>query len=78
MQKTLSSLMDNVSLINALLSKPNLDVKAQQRLARSCRHLDIMLDKPEIINSGISLTTYTTALEKATAYLEEKAPSLLG
>lgn len=77
MIKPLSTLMDSVSLINALVNNPHHSKQDLERLARNYRHLEITLDKPEVVNSGESLTEYTKALEACAAYLKQHAPHLL-
>lgn len=77
MIKLFSSLADSVSLINALVNNPHPSEQALERLARNYKHIELTLDKPEVINGGQPLTVYTRALEDAAAYLEQHAPHLL-
>jgi hypothetical protein len=77
MSRLLSSLNDSVALIYSLINVPNPSRASLERLARNYRHIEIILEKPEVINGGEPLTMYVNALESAATYLEQYAPDLL-
>lgn len=77
MFKSFTSLMDSVTLINALVLNETPSKQHLERLARNYKHLKLTLEKPEVINSGQSLTEYRDALERGADYLRQRAPQLL-
>lgn len=77
MINSLSALMDSVSLINALINNPQPSQQTLERLARNYKHIQVTLEKLEVVNGNEPLTEYTKALDSAAAYFKQHAPQLL-
>lgn len=70
-QKQISAMGDSVNLINKLISEGKHKEQVHDAIQRNYRHLEIMLDKDSIKNSGEDLTPFTDAIAAGKEYIEE-------
>lgn len=69
--KSISALQDSVDLINAEIEKAVDTNEARDAIRRNYQHLEIMLDKDYIIDSGEDLSESIAAISAAKTYLGE-------
>lgn len=67
-QKELAAMDDSVWAINDAIERNDPEYSPPV-VERNVEHLEIMLTKPEIIDSGADLTVYTDAIEAGNEYL---------
>lgn len=70
-QRQISAMGDSVSLINRLIAEGKHTEQVHDAIQRNYRHLEIMLDKDIIKNSGEDLTPFTDAIAIGKEYIEE-------
>lgn len=68
-QRQISAMGDSVWLINKLINENNHSENIHDTIDRNVRHLEIMLAKSEIQNSGSSLTSFQTAVTDGKAFI---------
>jgi hypothetical protein len=68
-QRELAAMDDSVWAINDAIERNDPEYSPPV-VERNVEHLEIMLTKPEIIDSGADLTVYVEAIEAGNAYLE--------
>lgn len=68
-QRQISAMGDSVDLINRLIAQGKHTEQAHDTVDRNVRHLEIMLDKDHIKNSGSPLTSFETAITAGKAYI---------
>jgi hypothetical protein len=69
-QRQISAMGDSVDLINRLIAEGNHTVQVHDTVERNYRHLEIMLAKEHIQNSGADFTPFTAAIAAGKAYNE--------
>lgn len=70
-QDKLNAMSDSVKLINSIVSNNTHSEEYDDAIRRNYEHLEIMLAKSEIINYGVSLTTYIDAVHSAKVFVGE-------
>lgn len=68
-QRQISAMGDSAWLINKLIAEDVHTNEIHDTIDRNVRHLEIMLEKPEIQNSGSSLTAFNTAITDGKAFI---------
>lgn len=71
-EKQISAMGDSVNLINKLIAEGKHTQQVHDTITRNYRHLEIMLDKDQIKNSGTDLKVFTDVIAAAKEYI--KAP----
>ena len=69
-EKQISAMGDSVYVINNEIASGNHTEEIHNTIDRNVRHLEIMLSKENIQNSGSSLTVFETAITDGKAYIE--------
>jgi hypothetical protein len=62
-EKDIKAMDDSLLLIEEIKAIPSLSEEQSNTLDRNLRHLEIMLSKPHIIESGFSLSKFEAALK---------------
>ena len=70
-ERQISAMGDSVNLINKLISEGKHKEQIHDTIERNFRHLEIMLDKDSIKNSGVSLTPFTDAITAGKDFIKE-------
>ena len=70
-QRHISAMGDSVYLINKLISEGVHSESIHDTVDRNTRHLQIMLDKDYIQNSGTDLTVFQTAIDNGNAFISQ-------
>jgi hypothetical protein len=68
-QRQLSAMGDSVWLINKLIGEATHSQEVHDTIDRNVRHLEIMLEKEHIRNSGSDLTSFETAITDGKAFI---------
>lgn len=68
-QNQISAMGDSVWLINKLIAEDTHTEEIHDTVDRNVRHLEIMLAKEEIQDSGSSLTAFNTAITDGKAFI---------
>lgn len=68
-QNQISAMGDSVWLINKLINEGNHSENIHDTIDRNVRHLEIMLGKDHIQNSGSDLTQFETAITDGKAFI---------
>lgn len=66
--RQISAMGDSVDLINKLIAEGKHTEQVHDTIERNYRHLEIMLEKDHIKNSGQDLTSFTAAIAAGKAY----------
>ena len=74
-QKQIDAMGDSVDLINNLINEGKHTQQVHDTIDRNVRHLEIMLDKDSIKNSGTSLKSFKDAIKSGTNYIKEPVVS---
>lgn len=69
-ERQISAMGDSVYVINNEIASGNHTEEIHNTIDRNVRHLEIMLSKENIQNSGSSLTVFETAIADGKAYIE--------
>lgn len=67
-QRQISAMGDSVYVINQLIEKAVHTEETHNEMDRNYRHLEIMLAKEHIQNSGADLTVFTDAIANGIAF----------
>jgi hypothetical protein len=65
----ISALMDSVSLINNKMQVENIDQETIDAITRNYQHIEIMLEKDFIVNSGEDLSIFTQTVLDAKNFI---------
>lgn len=68
-EKQISAMGDSVDLINRLISEGKHNEQVHDTIDRNVRHLELMVAKDNIKNSGSNLTPFQTAIAEGKAYI---------
>lgn len=69
LQKNISAMGDSVWLINKLIDENNHVQNVHDTIDRNIRHLELMIAKPEIANSGTDLSSFNAAINSGKAFI---------
>ena len=67
--QTISAMNDSVNLINDLLASNDVSEETKGTIDRNVRHLDLMVEKDFVKNSGKDLSLFTKASTDGKAFL---------
>lgn len=68
-EQTISAMNDSVSLINKIIEAGAKDEKITKILEANFKHLDLMVEKDFVKNSGKDLSSFATASAAAKAFI---------
>ena len=70
-QKQISAMGDSVNLINRLIAGDKHTQQVHDTIDRNVRHLELMLDKDHIKGAGVSLDSFSDAVESGKDFINQ-------